>query len=186
MIVLASASPRRAELLRQLGVTFHVQPANIDESPVPEESPEQLVLRLAQQKAEAIAGDHLDGAVLGSDTVVVQGEDVFGKPLDDQEFMYTLKRLSGTVHQVLSAVVLIRNGLVTRRLSVTDVHFRELYEAELRDYWQTGEPVDKAGGYAIQGYAATFINRIEGSYSGVMGLPLFETAELLRESELLD
>ena len=180
MIVLASGSPRRAELLKQIGVEFCVQPTDIDESVLADESAQEYVLRLARQKAEAVASGPRSRVVLGSDTAVVQRGRIFGKPKNKQDFLQTLTQLSGAVHQVFSAVALVIDGRPFSRLSVTDVYFRNLQRSELLDYWQTGEPVDKAGGYAIQGFAATFINRIDGSYSGVMGLPLFETAELIQ------
>lgn len=181
MLVLASASPRRAELLRQIGIPFETLPANIDESQLEGESPEDYVLRLAEEKARAVLEALSRGPVLGSDTAVVLGEEVFGKPDDCEDFLRIMSRLSGNTHQVMTAIAVVDLNMVKTAISVTEVCFRRLKEAELRNYWQTEEPKDKAGGYAIQGLAAGFIKRIGGSYSGVMGLPLFETAEILRE-----
>ena len=178
VIVLASASPRRRALLAQIGVSCRVLAAEIDESPLPGETAQAHVLRLAAAKARAVGVTDLP--VLGADTVVeVEGE-LLGKPGDRESGLAMLARLSGRAHRVHSGVVLLRGGSVTERLSSSTVWFREVPEAERRAYWATGEPRDKAGAYAIQGLGAIFVRRLEGSYSGVMGLPLFETAELLR------
>ncbi|MCB1874689.1 MAG: septum formation inhibitor Maf [Chromatiales bacterium] len=175
-IYLASASPRRAELLQQIGVGFLVRPVDIPELPLPGEKPHSFVERLARQKARAC------GAVpaLGSDTAVVLDGEILGKPRDRADGLAMLARLSGREHQVLTAVALVTAESESVRVSTSRVWFRPLADAERVAYWATGEPADKAGGYGIQGQAAMFIERLQGSYSGVMGLPLFETAELLR------
>ena len=179
VLVLASASPRRAELLRQINVPFSVEPARIDETRLANESPEQYVLRLAREKA-AVVHDRLGrGPVLGSDTSVVLGNKIFGKPNDVTDFTRMFMALSGGTHQVMSAVAVVDAEKVETAISVTEVCFRTLSAADIENYWHTGEPLGKAGGYAIQGIAATFVAHIKGSYSGVMGLPLFETAALL-------
>lgn len=180
-LYLASNSPRRAELLHQIGVNFRVIPAAIDESALAGESPEAHVTRLALEKARAghaILQGEPRRPVLGADTLVAAGDVVLGKPADCEDAIRMLQLLSGRTHRVLSAVALAGES-ESCRLSVSRVTFRKLTRAECAAYWGTGEPADKAGGYAIQGLAALFISRLEGSYSGVMGLPLYETAELL-------
>jgi len=180
-IYLASASPRRAELLHQIGVDFRVIAAAIDETAGAQETPEAHVTRLALEKARAghavLQGEHCR-PVLGADTMVIAGDIAMGKPRDREEAVHMLQSLSGRTHRVLSAVALV-DKTEACRLNISQVTFRSLTRAECEAYWGTGEPVDKAGGYAIQGLAAMFISRLEGSYSGVMGLPLYETAELL-------
>jgi septum formation protein len=184
-IYLASRSPRRAELLRQIGVSHRVLEVEIDETRRAGETPAALVRRLAEDKASAasvmLAGD-THAPILAADTAVVLDDQVFGKPRDRRDGLGMLRRLSGRVHEVMTAVALLYAGRTTTRLSCSEVRFRQLSESERRAYWATGEPADKAGAYAIQGRAAIFIDRLEGSYSGVMGLPLFETAQLLEES----
>ena len=184
MICLGSASPRRAELLTQIGVPHVVQTADIDETPKPAEAPEVYVLRMALEKAEAVLAKSLALPVLAADTAVVVDGQILGKPSDQADGLAMLASLSGCTHQVLTSVALVEPGVEGRsatRLNVNKVAFRTTSEAERLAYWHSGEPRDKAGAYAIQGYAATFIEHLEGSFSGVMGLPLFETAELLRE-----
>jgi len=188
MIFLGSASPRRAELLAQIGVSCQVFDADIDETPKPAEAAEIYVLRMALEKAEAVLSQSRDGfsapPVLAADTSVVVDDEILGKPVDQAEAMAMLARLSGRTHQVLTAVALVGSGVEggrASRLSINKVRFRVISAAERLAYWQTGEPRDKAGAYAIQGYAAAFIEHLEGSFSGVMGLPLFETVELLSE-----
>jgi septum formation protein len=184
MIYLASASPRRRELLEQIGVSYRVLQVEVDEDRHAGEQPELYVLRLALHKAKAgharlRAGDV--GAVLGADTSVVIDGEVLGKPADQAQGIAMLRRLSGATHHVYTGVALVDDDHQATRLSVSAVSFRPLSLAECEQYWRSGEPADKAGGYAIQGRGAIFVSRLEGSYSGVMGLPLFETAELLRE-----
>lgn len=183
-ICLASASPRRGELLRQIGVSYVVQPANLDEAERSGESPAEYVERLARAKAEwvwqARQQSRLEPLpVLGSDTTVTVNGLVLGKPRDEAALLNTFAQLSGREHEVLSAVALVTASGIRVRLSRTRVRFRVVTSDEVRTYWATDEPRDKAGGYAIQGYGAVFIESIAGSYSGVMGLPLAETAELL-------
>ncbi len=181
-LYLASVSPRRAELLRQIGVDFAVIPAEVDERGLDGEASEEQVLRLALAKARTgwARGERIhDRPVLGADTLVVLEGTVFGKPRDRADALAMLAALSGRVHAVLSAVALVRGDVEQARLSVSRVRFRAITAEEAERYWATGEPVDKAGAYAIQGLGAVFVERLEGSYSGVMGLPLFETAELL-------
>jgi septum formation protein len=183
-IVLASASPRRRELLDQIGVPHAVRVVDIDESPLPGESALDLVRRLA--RAKAVAGRDQDSsgrAVLGADTVVTVDDQIFGKPLDQTDAIRMLLRLSGREHRVMTAVALAlpaTSGRVAEALSDTVVVMRKLTQAEAQSYWDSGEPAGKAGGYAIQGLGAVFIERIQGSHSGVMGLPLYETAQLLQ------
>ena len=182
-IYLASRSPRRGILLDQLGVVFKTLGVDIPEIPRPAEMPEDLVRRLALEKARAgwNARQRLaDAPVLGADTVVVVGNDVLGKPGDCEQALLMLARLSGCSHRVLSAVAVVLGAKEESRLSASNVSFRSLTDEERRRYCATGEPLDKAGAYAIQGQAAAFVTRLEGSYSGVMGLPLYETAELLK------
>jgi septum formation protein len=183
-IYLASQSPRRRELLRQIGVSHEVLPVDVDERLQAGESARDYVARVALDKARtgraALApGDVIP--VLGADTSVVSAGEVLGKPADRAAGIAMLQRLSGSTHEVLSAVALAGASGEAVCVSTSHVSFRTLTERECAAYWQTGEPADKAGAYAIQGLAAVFVTRIEGSYSGVMGLPLFETAGLLKE-----
>ncbi|MHB1871687.1 MAG: Maf family protein [Steroidobacteraceae bacterium] len=180
VLCLASASPRRRDLLWQIGVAHTAVAANVDEAARPGETPQDYVERLALAKAMAVRqrGERLP--VLAADTAVVLEGALFGKPLDRADALAMLGRLSGRVHQVLTAVALASARSVEVRLSETSVRFRDLSLAEREAYWQTGEPRDKAGAYAIQGFASVFVVSLAGSYSGVVGLPLAETAELLR------
>ena len=182
LIYLASASPRRSALLDQIGVAHRVAPVAVDESVALDEAPEKYVSRLAALKAETL-WQRLPPAerlpVLGSDTSVVVDNAILGKPADENDCVRMLQLLSGRTHQVHTAVALRSAAGNDVRLNISEVTFRELTMAEMRAYWRSGEPADKAGGYAVQGRAAVFIRRIAGSYSGIMGLPLYETAELL-------
>lgn len=183
-LILASASPRRRELLGQIGVAFRVQVADVHEQQQPGEKPLAYVQRVALDKARAVysrpdATDKLP--VLGADTEVVLGDEVLGKPRNREHGLAMLERLSGRSHQVLTAVALIHRGREQVRVSSSTVTFRATTAQERERYWASGEPADKAGAYAIQGRGAVFIQHLEGSFSGVMGLPVFETAELLRE-----
>jgi septum formation protein len=180
-IHLASQSPRRRALLAQIGMRHDVVAVAVDESPLPGEAPAEYVLRLALAKARAGRALRPDRPVLGADTAVVVDDQILGKPLDRADGIAMLARLSGREHRVLTAVALVGDREESR-LSVSHVRFRPIDAAEAAAYWATGEPVDKAGGYAVQGLAALFIESIAGSYSGVMGLPLFETGELLRRA----
>jgi septum formation protein len=179
VVILASASPRRCELLTQIGIRFEQQVADLDESRRDNEGVRDYVRRVALDKARAVRAAGATLPVLGADTAVAVDERVFGKPVDRADGLAMLRALSGREHRVLSAVALAGEG-ESVAVSVTRVWFRPLEEQEIGAYWSTGEPRDKAGAYAIQGRGAVFIERIDGSYSGVMGLPLFETAQLLK------
>jgi septum formation protein len=184
VLLLASASPRRSALLTQLGVPHAVTVADVDETPRPGEAPETLVLRLAAAKAErGAAGGGMPA--LGADTVVCVDDLILGKPLDGEDAARMLRLLSGREHRVLSGVALAAAGRTRTALSASIVTFRVLTEPEIAAYWASGEPRDKAGAYAVQGLAARFIAHLDGSYSGVMGLPLFETAALLQDAGML-
>jgi septum formation protein len=185
LIWLASASPRRSALLTQIGIPHQVRPVDLDESVAPEETPPDYVMRLARAKAEALwtkLDEHDRRPVLGSDTTVALGAQMLAKPLDRADALRMLRDLSGRTHQVYTAVALRHRRGCDARLSVSDVTMRALRDDEIAAYWETGEPADKAGAYGIQGKAAVFIERISGSYAGIVGLPLFETGELLRMS----
>jgi len=182
-LYLASTSPRRRELLQQLGVIFEVVAVDIDESIKLNETAQDYVCRMALEKARL--GCQLAGKdtipVLGSDTSVVLANNVFGKPQDKQQSSDMLMSLSGKTHEVLTAVALIQGDHEKVILNTSQVTFKDLSETEIEAYWESGEPVDKAGSYAIQGKGAKFIKHLSGSFSGVMGLPLYETAELLTD-----
>jgi septum formation protein len=183
-IYLASASPRRRELLEQIGVPFEVRAADLDETRRPGEDPADYVLRLAAAKADALraahAGREADRPILAADTAVILDGRLLGKPCDEAEALETLDSLSGRSHRVYTGVALRHGDALLRALSASEVRFRTTTDAERRAYCATGEPYDKAGGYAIQGRGAVFVEHLAGSYSAVMGLPLRETAELLR------
>jgi len=192
---LASASPRRRELLAQAGYAPEVlrlaAERAVDETPLPGEPPLVYVKRLAHDKAlagvaELLATRAPDAPVLGADTTVALAGEIFGKPADADEAVAMLSRLSGREHQVLTAVALAEGDRVDLRISVSRVRFAHLSDSQIRAYAATGEPLDKAGGYGIQGRAACFVEHLEGSYSGVMGLPLFETADLLAQSGIFN
>lgn len=175
---LASASPRRVEILNSLRLSFTAEGVDIDESPRAGEAVAELVIRLAIAKARAAAGQHTV-PVLGADTVVTLDGRIFGKPQSKEEALQMLAALSGRCHQVHTAVAILAGGQSWWDRSETSVQFREIGRDEARQYWQSGEPVGKAGGYAIQGLGGTFVESISGSYTGVVGLPVFETARLL-------
>ena len=182
MLYLASRSPRRSELLARLGVAFGVLEVDVLEARVPGEPPADYVRRVAREKAGAglLAVVGTPGAVvLGSDTEVVLGDEVFGKPRDAADAAAMLRRLSGRTHQVLSSVWLVAADREVQAMSASDVTFGPLDDARITDYVATGECDGKAGAYAIQGIAEVFVSRLDGSHSGVMGLPLHETARLL-------
>jgi septum formation protein len=181
-LYLASASPRRRELLDQIGVEYEARPVQVDESRQPRESPRDYVIRLARAKAEtawSLFGPDAGRSVLAADTAVALADWILGKPRDRSEALAMLGKLSGRTHEVFTAVALRTARGLESRVSASRVKLREVKPEEIEKYWDTGEPCDKAGAYAIQGRAAVFIESLEGSYSGVMGLPLFETAELL-------
>jgi septum formation protein len=196
-IYLASRSPRRRDLLKQVGVPFELlllredlrRGADVDETPLPEESPGVYVLRVAQAKANmAVRQIALRGLpqkpALAADTTVVFDGAILGKPGDAGDAARMLRTLSGREHQVLTAVAVALRDRVETQISVSSVWFRELSDADIRRYCATGEPLDKAGAYGIQGRAGAFVTRINGSYSGIMGLPLAETAELLERFDI--
>lgn len=180
---LASSSPRRREILEALAVPFTHGGVDIDETPRAGEPAADMVLRLATGKAQAAFGAR-GGTVpiLGADTAVVLGERVFGKPAGRDEALEMLRCLSGRTHRVLTAVALIEGECVTSETSDSEVRFRDIHPDEAAAYWQSGEPAGKAGAYAIQGLGGAFVEAVSGSYSGVVGLPVFETARLLREA----
>jgi septum formation protein len=184
-LYLASQSPRRRALLDQIGIAHRVVAVAVDETRRPGEVPAVYVERLARAKAAAGLAAAGAGWVLGADTVVVLGDQLLGKPADRAAALAMLAHLSGRRHEVLTAVALAGAAGVACRLSVSHVTFRPLAADEIAAYWDSGEPADKAGAYAIQGRAALFVSHLEGSYSGVMGLPLFETGELLRGAGLV-
>ncbi len=183
-LYLASASPRRRELLAQIGVSFTTHVVPIDETPQPAEAPAAYVERLALAKAQAAFDtlpDHQDAVVLGSDTAVVLDGRILGKPVDREDALATLAALSGREHQVLTAVTLVSQTRAEARVVTSTVRFKPLERTQIEAYWATGEPRDKAGSYGIQGLAAVFVSQMQGSYSAVVGLPLCETAELLAQ-----
>ena len=188
MLVLASASPRRKELLAQLVQHFEICPADIDETPYLKEDASDYVLRMAHEKALAVArkltnrgSKKTDCIVLASDTSVVLDKKILGKPADIEDSRRMLRQLSGRQHQVMTSVCLydLHREHVQLINVVSDVSFREISDLEIDQYWRTGEPHDKAGSYAIQGLGAIFVRSVSGSYSAVVGLPLYETSQLL-------
>lgn len=185
-LVLASASPRRQELLTQIGVRFEVRVPDIDEQRRPGEMPEPYVCRLAEEKSRAgmALAPQSVVPVLGADTIVVCEGEILGKPVDRDDAIAMLELLSGREHTVLTAVCISNSTRSELLLAPSRVRFRSLDTNDLLAYWDSGEPVGKAGAYAIQGLAAMFVEYLEGSYSGVMGLPLYETAQLLQEFDV--
>ena len=180
-IILASASPRRCELLAQIGVRFEQRVAEVDETPRRGEAPVDYVARVALEKAQAVQRRFRPAVpVLGADTAVVVDAQILGKPRDAAHAFSMLRLLSGRAHEVYSAVALAGEH-ESVAVNCTRVWFTTICDSEIEAYWQSGEPCDKAGGYAVQGLAAAFITRLDGSYSGVMGLPLYETARLLQD-----
>lgn len=181
-ILLASASGRRSRLLDQIGVRHRIHATEIDETPFAGESPAAYVTRLAAAKARAaidVPGDSPGCPVLAADTTVVLDGSIFGKPADEAECVAMLSALGGRRHEVLTAIALWHDGRLAEAFATSHVTFRAIDAAECRRYWATGEPAGKAGAYAIQGFGAVFVRSLEGSFSNVMGLPLFETAALL-------
>ncbi len=178
-IILASASPRRAELLSAAGFDFAVRVADIDETILPGETPRAYVLRLSLEKARAVARS--GEIVLGADTTVVIGNEIAGKPVDADDARRMLRLLGGAWHEVLTAVSLVKDGQTLSNIAATRVKFAHLSEAEIDWYLKTGEPFDKAGAYGIQGYASRFVEGIEGNYSNVVGLPVQMVYHMLQE-----
>jgi septum formation protein len=190
-LILASSSPRRQELLREIGIPFQVHAANINEDQMPREDPIAYALRLAQEKAQAVAVQYTQSYVLGADTIVVVDGEVLGKPKDHADAARMLRMLSGRGHEVTTAVSIVvpnkvaPGTLAETRASTTKVYFRELSEDEIQRYVAGGEPMDKAGAYAIQGGASRWTDRIEGEFSNVVGLPLSLVTDMLRTNGLL-
>lgn len=183
-LFLASASPRRRELLDQIGVRHRCISHQIEETPAPRELPQDYVVRMAREKAASVLGTlAMDGhpVVLGADTIVVCENRILGKPVNRQSAGEMLNLLSGREHQVYSAVALASHDKTVHLLSETTVEFENLTAEQITRYWDSGESADKAGGYGIQGYGGIFVKRLRGSYSGVVGLPLFETCSLLQQ-----
>jgi septum formation protein len=178
---LASAAPRRRQLLELIGVPHVIQPADIDETPLAGERADRYVLRLARAKAEVVWKLKRDLPVLGADTTVAVGDEILGKPETAAESVAMLNKLSGRTHLVHTGIAMrAPDGREFVSLSSTQVQFAHLTTEQMRAYWESGEPQGKAGGYAIQGLGAVFVSNVNGSYTGVMGLPLYETAEMLR------
>jgi len=184
MIVLASASPRRQELLRNAGVQFVLKPANIPEIRHPNEKPRDFAERMAKEKARAIWALDRNQAVLGADTVVVVNDQVLGKPKDEEDAAHMLRLLSARKHQVITGVCLISSDFEDVRSETTTVYFSEMKVESIRDYIASREPMDKAGAYAIQGKASRWISNIEGDYSNVVGLPVELVLRMFREHDL--
>lgn len=184
-VILASQSPRRVAILKQMGIDCRVMPADIDESLLANETPADYVLRLARQKALAVQqrlnGQYADLPIVAADTTVALGEQIFGKPTDNADAVQMLKQMSGTQHQVHTAVAVVLNQQIELALNTTLVEMIPLSDAMIAAYIETNEHADKAGSYAIQGLAGHWIKRIDGSYTGVMGLPVYETSTLLKK-----
>ncbi|MGA9355147.1 MAG: Maf family protein [Terriglobales bacterium] len=185
MLVLASASPRRQELLRNANIGFEVQPANINEVPLPNEAAKAYAERLAREKAQAVAQQRPHDAVLGADTVVVIDQQILGKPANSDDAARMLRLLSGRTHHVITGVCLAISGRVEVASETTAVTMTEIAEEEIAAYIANGEPMDKAGAYAIQGIASRWIPRIEGEYSNVVGLPVARVFRMLRNAHLI-
>jgi septum formation protein len=182
MLVLASASPRRQELLRKAGISFEVQPADIPEDPLPGEGPQACAERLAREKALVVARQRPHDTVLGADTLVVVEGEILGKPLDAADAARMLRTLSGRRHQVITGVCIVHDGGSSAASEITSVMMTDIPDQEIAEYAATGEPMDKAGAYAIQGLASRWIPRIEGDYSNVVGLPIALVWRMLKEA----
>ena len=186
-LFLASKSPRRKVLLNQIGIQCHSFATDIDETYPPGESPENYAIRMAKEKSQAgwkkVSTHTANSIVLGADTCIALDNNILGKPRNQQHGIRILMSLAGRSHHVLSAVAITHQQQTGYRLSKSKVTFAPLTQQQCEDYWHKNESMDKAGGYAIQGFAASFIYEISGSYSGILGLPLFETTELLHEFE---
>jgi len=182
-IILASNSPRRKDLLRQIGVTFTSDPAHVDESALPGESPESYAIRMALDKAQVVSRRHGAGLIIAADTVVVLGDTILGKPMDLKDAERMLGMLSGKMHLVITGLALVDSGTgkTLTRAAVTKVWFRNLTPEEVRSYAATGEPVDKAGAYGIQEKGSLLVEKIEGCYFNVVGLPLSLLSKLLQD-----
>jgi septum formation protein len=180
-VVLASSSPRRRELLNLIGIAHEVRPANLDESMRPRETPRRHAERLARDKASAVAMRDPDLITIAADTIVVINRKVLGKPVDKEDAARMLAMLSGREHTVITAVAVSRGKKLRSAIEEVKVKFRRLREEEIEAYIATGEPMDKAGAYGIQGFGATIVERVEGDYFAVMGLPLVRLIGLMRE-----
>lgn len=183
-VILASQSPRRRDLLTLIGIPHAVQPADVDESVLPDEAPVPYCERLARSKAETLAAQHPEAVVIGSDTIVVIDGDILGKPTDAADARAILSRLSGRTHTVFTAVAVVYRGETRSGVEMVSVTFREMNAERIAAYVATGEPMDKAGAYGIQGYGATNVERIDGDYFAVMGLPLGRMVGLMRDHGL--
>lgn len=182
-LILASASPRRSELLRNAGISFAVDPAHVAEEPLPDEQPLEYAKRLARDKARTVSERHPDNVVLGADTVVVVDEHLLEKPADAKEAGRMLRLLSGRTHQVITGVCLVAAGYEQTEAEITEVRFSPLTESDIGGYIETGESMDKAGSYAIQGIASRWVERIDGCYFNVVGLPVPRVYRMLRAVE---
>jgi septum formation protein len=183
MLILASASPRRSELLRNAAIRFSVDPAHVLEEPLPQEAPLAYAQRLARDKASAIFARHPDAVILGADTVVVVDQHLLEKPANSEDATRMLRLLSGREHQVITGISVIAGDFERTEAEVTQVYFSKLSDDEIADYVRSGEPMDKAGAYGIQGIASRWIGRIEGCYFNVVGLPMERVYRLLRAAE---
>ena len=183
MLVLASASPRRSELLRNAGISFRVEPAHVPEVPLLQETPLAYAQRLAREKALVVFARHPNGVVLGADTVVVVDNHLLEKPSDAQDAARMLRLLSGRLHQVITGVCVVARGFERTEAEITEVSFSPLSDEEIAGYVRTGEPMDKAGAYGIQGIASRWVKGIEGCYFNVVGLPVHRVYGLLRAAE---
>ncbi len=182
-LILASASPRRAELLRNAGISFIVEPAHVPEQPIPNEPPLEYAKRLAHDKARAIFAGHSDNVVLGADTIVVVEKHLLEKPYDGEDAARMLRLLSGRSHQVITGVCLVAQGFEQTGAEITEVRFSSLSESEIASYIATREPMDKAGAYGIQGIASRWVERIDGCYFNVVGLPVPRVYRMMRAAE---
>ncbi|ALC89795.1 septum formation protein Maf [Bacillus sp. FJAT-18017] len=181
-LILASSSPRRKELLENLQLTFHIYSSDVDESFAPGSSPEDIVMGLAERKAVAVSHDHPGDFVIGADTIVVADGNVLGKPANREEAIGMLKLLSGSVHHVYTGVAIISPEAKSRFYEKTEVHFWELTDREIEYYADSGEPLDKAGGYGIQGLGGMLVKKIDGDYFSVVGLPVSRTVRELAKA----
>lgn len=182
-LILASASRRRQDLLRRLGIPFLAVPSRVEEDLLGGEGPEEHVLRLCEEKARAVGRLYPDHWIIGADTIVLIDDVILGKPRNRKEALWMLEKLEGRIHEVYSGVCVLNpaDDILTKRSVCTRVHMKPLSQEEKEWYLRTGEPFDKAGGYAIQGFASVLIREIEGSYTNVVGLPIPELVEMLRE-----
>lgn len=185
-IILASASPRRIELLEQVGIFVEVIPAHVDETIFNHESAQEAIQRLAQLKNDTIFKQHSDACVISADTMVILDDAIFNKPMDEADAFRMLRSLSGKTHQVMTAMTIQSTQFKKEALSITHVTMAELSDQDIWDYIKTNEPMDKAGAYAIQGKAGWMIQKIEGDFYTVVGLPLYECVKILRENQVLD